>query len=87
MSAKGSSGVNEAASTQLIHETAYYRWEGQGRPCGTALDDWLYAEALILNAATKKPAPTPVPFAAASVAAGVPVKTKKIPVRHAVAVK
>jgi hypothetical protein len=28
-----------------VREAAYYRWQERGSPQGTALDDWLYAEA------------------------------------------
>lgn len=47
MTAKSTNGASEEPSTLLIREIAYYRWEGQGRPCGTALEDWLFAEATL----------------------------------------
>jgi hypothetical protein len=46
----------EAISAQ-IREAAYHHWQEQGRPEGTALDDWLYAEAGFGGAAKKKKAP------------------------------
>jgi len=96
MSAKNAHGVNEEASLLLIRETAYYHWEGKGRPCGTALDDWLYAEAIISAGPAKATAPASAPVSAAAPAhtaphalapAPAPVKTKKIPVKHAAAAK
>jgi DUF2934 family protein len=46
-----------------IREAAYHRWREQGRPEGTALDDWLYAEAGITGGVTMKKAPAKKPSA------------------------
>jgi Protein of unknown function (DUF2934) len=40
-----------------IREAAYHHWQERGRPEGTALDDWLYAEAGFSGVAKKKRAP------------------------------
>jgi Protein of unknown function (DUF2934) len=40
-----------------IREAAYHRWQEHGRPQGTALDDWLHAEASIAGAPKMKKIP------------------------------
>jgi hypothetical protein len=44
-----------------IHTAAYHLWEERGRPEGTALDDWLHAEAHVIGAHPKMKKSTPVP--------------------------
>jgi len=36
---------NVAASHEAIERRAYLKWQARGCPCGTALQDWLEAEA------------------------------------------
>jgi len=52
--------IEEGLGAQ-IREAAYHRWREQGRPEGTALDDWLYAEAGITAAVAMKKAPAKKP--------------------------
>ena len=46
--AVGLSGSTRAAREQILHR-AYAIWEGKGRPDNSQLEDWLQAEAEVLE--------------------------------------
>ncbi|MGH7441888.1 MAG: DUF2934 domain-containing protein [bacterium] len=48
MAGKRGSPLNAVELESKIRVRAYERWRGLGMPSGTALDDWLVAEAELL---------------------------------------
>lgn len=54
---KQAQAPDEVLVNLWVREAAYYRWQDRGRQEGTALDDWLYAEAGMVHAKAMKKTP------------------------------